>query len=309
MKVGKIRQDMTSSCVYLSASTDAVDAALITKDLALKSFASDLGIPLSRIAGIGDSANDIPFLKIPSLGLVGAPNNAQLIIKQILKTIDRSYISNKDFLNGFVDFYARCADAGIEYVFTDRDGVLIWKEDLPEESHLRQIVKRMGQEGRPFIIIITGSSYEQNVDFMSKYRLDSSLASNKRIRENPYVIYAENGAVQINILDGSLRSHVEFLDRDLLRVLNTNFLNALLSNVEKRILPVFDLEFSRELSDQHSKIYLPSKRTMVTLNIPSTHHETEDYRRSPEGDHLRDMILGEMVIAAQDLGLPYKVLK
>ncbi len=304
----KKRQDVTSTCVYLSAGTDAVDAALITKDSALKSFASDMRIPLLRIAGIGDSANDIPFLKIPNLGLVGVPNNAQLIVKQTLETIERSYISNKDFLDGFVDFYTHCLDAGIEYVFADRDGVLIWKEDLPEKSRLRQIVECMGQEGWPFIIIITGSSYEQNMDFMCKYRLNSSLASNEKIRENPYIIYAENGAVQINILDGSIRNCAEFLDRNLLTILKTNFLNILISNVEKRILPIFNLEFSKELSDQGSKICLPSKRTMVTLNIPRTHHGIEDYRRSPESDHLRDSILREMVIVAHDLGLPYQVL-
>ena len=300
---------MTSTCVYLSAGTDAVDAALITKDSALKSFASDMGIPLPRIAAIGDSANDIPLLKIPNLGLVGAPNNAQLIVKQTLEIIERSYLSNKEFLEGFMDFYAHCADTGIEYVFADRDGVLIWKEDLPEKSRLRQIVECMGQEGWPFIIIITGSSYEQNVDFMCKYRLNSNLASNEKIRENPYVIYAENGAVQINILDGSIRHCAEFLDRDLLSVLKTHFLNTLLNNIEKRILPIFNLEFSKELSDQCSKIYLPPKRTMVTLNVPRTHHGIEDYRRSPESDHLRDAILREMVIVARDLGLPYEVLE
>ena len=96
---------MISPSVYLSASTDAVDAALITKDLALKSFASDIGIPLLRIAAIGDSANALPLLKIPNLGLLGAPNNAQLIVKQTLKATNRSYVSDKDFLDGFVDFY------------------------------------------------------------------------------------------------------------------------------------------------------------------------------------------------------------
>jgi len=299
---------MTSTRVYLASGTDAVDASLITKDSVLKGFASDMGISLQRIAGIGDSANDIPLLKIPNIGLVGAPNNAQLIVKKTLKTIERSYISNKDFLEGFMDFYVHCIDAGIEYVFADRDGVLIWKEDLVEKRHLRQIVESMGQEGRPFIIIITGSSYEQNVDFMRKYRLNSSLASNEKIRENPYVIYAENGVVQINILDGGIRNYDKFLDKDLLSVLKTNFLNALLSNVEKRILPVFNLEFSKELSDQHQKIYLPPKKTMVTLNVPRTHHGIEDYRQSPESDHLREAILREMEIVAQDLGLPYEVL-
>jgi hydroxymethylpyrimidine pyrophosphatase-like HAD family hydrolase len=299
---------MTSIRIYLSAGTDAVDAALITKDLAVRNFASDMGIPLPHIAVIGDSANDIPLLKIPNLGLVGAPNNAQLIVKQTLETISKSHLSNKDFLDGFMDFYAHCIEAGIAYVFADRDGVLIWKEDLPEKSHLREIIERMGQEGRPFITIVTGSSYDQNMDFVHQYGLNSSLASNERIRENPYVIYAENGAVQINILDGSILNHPEFLDRDLLRVLKTDFFNALLSNVEKRILPIFNLEFSKQLSDERSKIYLPPKKAMVTLNIPREHHGIEDYHRTPESDRLRHAILKEMVTVAQQLGLPYEVL-
>jgi len=144
---------------------------------------------------------------------------------------------------------------------------------------------------------------------MREYRLNSSLASNEKIRENPYIIYAENGAVQINILDGSIRNYAGCFDRNLLKILKTNFLDTLLSNVEKRILPVFNLEFSNRLSDQCSKIYLPPKRTMVTLNIPRTHHGIEDYRRSTESDSLRNTILTEMEMAAQDLGLPYKVLE
>jgi hypothetical protein len=300
---------MTSTCVYFSAGADAVDAALITKDSALKSFASEMGVPLSRIAAIGDSANDVPLIKIPNLGLVGAPNNAQIIVKQTLATIERSYVSNKDFLEGFVDFYARCLDSGIQYVFADRDGVLIWKEDLAEKSHLKQIVECMGREGRPFIIVITGSSYEQNVDFMRNYRLNSGLASNEKIRQNPYVIYAENGATQINILDSSIRDNIELCDTNLLRVLKSNFLDALLSNLENRVLPKFKLAFSRELSDQRSKIYLPLKRTMVTLNIPRTHDGIKDYRLSPEAAHLRDAILREMELVAQDLGLPYEILE
>lgn len=300
---------MTSKCIYFSSSTDAVDAALLTKDSALKRFALDMGIPLSHIAGIGDSASDIPFLKLPNLGLVGAPNNAQLIVKQMLGTFERAYIANKDFLDGFLDFYEHCLEAGIKYVFADRDGVLIWKEDLPEKRQLREIIECMGQGGRPFIIILTGSSYEQNLDFMLKYKINSDLAMNARIRENPYIIYAENGAVQINILNGSIRNYDELLDKEFLRKLKTDFSDALLRSVEKEVLPIFELEFSKEHSNQHSKIYLPPKRTMVTLNIPRTHHGIADYRRNPESNHLREAILREMVEVARDLGLPYEVLQ
>lgn len=294
-----------SDRIYLSIGTDAVDAALITKDLALKSFALDTGLPLSQFGTIGDSANDIPLLRIPNLGLVGAPNNAQSIVKQIVGTVSNSYVSRKDFLDGFVDFYERCIEVGIRHVFADRDGVLIRKWDLSERSKLKQIIERMGKEDRPFITIVTGSSYEQNIEFARKYGLNSGLCSNEKIRENPHFIYAENGAVQINILDGTIRSQVEFLNRDLLK---TDFLRALLDNVEKRVLPAFDLKFGNQFSDGHSKIYLPPKETMVTLNIPVTHHGIDDYRRTPESNLLRDAILKEMEAVAQQLGLSYDVL-
>jgi len=91
---------MTSTCVYLSAGTDAVDAALITKDSALKSFASDMGIPLPRIAAIGDSANDIPLLKIPNLGAVQI-NILDGSIRHCAEFLDRDLLSvlKTNFLN------------------------------------------------------------------------------------------------------------------------------------------------------------------------------------------------------------------
>jgi len=299
---------MAANRIYLSASTDAVDASLVTKDFAIRSFASSTGTPLSRVAGIGDSANDLPFLRISGLGLVGAPSNAQAAVKEALKAIPGSYISTKSVLDGFLDFYARCRDGGIEVVFTDRDGVLIWNEDGGARATLRQLLERMGQNGRPFIIILTGSSYEQNMDFMRHFQLDASLGSNPRIRRNPYIIYAENGAVQIDILGGSARSYAAALDSHLLEALTGDFLRSLVRNIRERILPAFQLGLSNNGSDQSSKLYLPPKSTMVTVNLPLGHAGLEDYRQNPASDALRQALLGEMVMAAEELHLPYEFL-
>jgi hypothetical protein len=299
---------MGASRIYLSASSDAVDASLVTKDIAIKGFASSRGIPLSRVAGIGEGANDLPFLRISGLGLVGAPSNAQAAVKQALRAIRGSYISTKSVLDGFLDFYARCCGAGIEFVFADRDGVLIWNQDGEGKFRLRQVLERMGQNGRPFVIILTGSSYEQNVDFMRNYKLDASLGANQRIRENPYVIYAENGALQMDILSARARNYAAALDKGLLDALTGDFLHSLLRHIRERILPAYRLELGESSSDQRSKLYLPPKRTMVTVDLPRAHTGLEDYRRSPASDALRQALVKEMVIAAQELHLPYQVL-
>ena len=300
---------MPSGRIYLSVSTDAVDASLVTKDLAIKTFTSRVGVPLSRVAGIGDSANDLPFLKIPGLGLAGAPSNAQVAVKQALRTIRGSYISKKSVLDGFLDFYSKCSDAGIEFVFSDRDGVLIWKGDAEEKARLKQLLETMGQQSRPFIFILTGSSYEQNIEFMGNYKLDSSLGANQRIRENPYIIYAENGAVQIDILTSKSRDDAVSVDQDLLAALKGDFLQCLLRRIKENILPVFGLELSDQRSDQRSKLYLPPKKSMVTVNVPRTHMGLEDYRRSPQSDRLRQALLKAMILTAKEHGLPYQVLE
>jgi hypothetical protein len=299
---------MDANRIYLSASTDAVDASLVTKDFAIRNFASSTGTPLSRVAGIGDSANDLPFLRIPGLGLVGAPGNAQAAVKQALRAIPRSYISTKSVLDGFLDFYARCRDEGIEVVFTDRDGVLIWNEDDGARARLKQLLERMGRDGRPFIIILTGSSYEQNVDFMRHFQLDASLASNPRIRQNPYVIYAENGAVHIDILGASARNYGAALDSPLLVALTRDFLRSLVGHIREKILPAFRLGLSNSRSDKRSKLYLPPKTTMVTVDLPRAHAGLEDYRQSAVSDALRQALLREMAITAEELHLPYEVL-
>jgi hypothetical protein len=98
------------------------------------------------------------------------------------------------------------------------------------------------------------------------------------------------------------------LDKHLLDALTRDFLHSLLRHIVERILPAFQLGLSNNRSDQRSKLYLPPKSTMVTVDLPRAHIGLEDYRQSPVSDALRQALLSEMVITAQELCLPYEVL-
>lgn len=65
------------SHLYLSASTDAIDAAVMTKDRAVEASLRESGIPSGQVGAIGDSVNDLPFLTLPGLAVCAAPANAQ----------------------------------------------------------------------------------------------------------------------------------------------------------------------------------------------------------------------------------------
>jgi hypothetical protein len=294
--------------VFLSAATDAVDAALITKGFAVQRFATDRNVPLREIAAIGDSVNDLPFLTIPELGLTGAPSNAQERVKEALTSQANGYVFAREFLAGFEQFYEICETVGIRYVFADKDGVLTGKDDGCVRDRLKRLFECMGNEGRPFIVVITGSSLEQNMAFIQDYNLDRAPNYNPSIRKDPHVIYAENGAVQVNLVTGVATERLEWLSIELLAILHQEFRPLLMKRLEATVLLPLNLGWSFERSNQESKIYLPPKRTMVTCNIPRSHHGILDYRRSAESTRLRDAILEQMVVAASQLGLSYCIL-
>lgn len=295
--------------IFLSASTDAVDACGLTKDIAVKKFCEENNINPSRVAGIGDSSNDIPFLSIPGLGLAGAPLNAQPAVKTFLRQKENSFLSSKICWSGFKEFYQKCISRQITHVFADRDGVLICKDPETRKDDLRDLFLKMGQNDRPFVIVLTGSSYEQNIPFLDSYTLDGSLSANSAVVANPYLIYAENGAVQINVLDKRIRNFGDFLDPELIKTLTRDFAEEVTKRIEENVLESFALCLTLNRSDEVSKIYIPKKSTMVTFNIPKEHAGYSDYRRTVDSDQLRKAILQEMVFVAEKFKLPYKVLE
>ena len=296
------------STIYFSASTDAVDAFLLTKDKPVLDFVTRHGIGLSNSAAIGDSVSDLPFLTIPNLGLVGTLGNAQSGVKQAVRNLKNGWISSFQVQEGFLEFYELAGKEGISHIFSDKDGVLAWKGDSANRHRLRRVFQAMGLGVNPLIIVLTGSSYEQNLDFMREHGIDSSLSANPHIRRNPYLILAENGAVQINVLTRQTRESMELLDTELLSLLKGNFERELIATADRRILPGFELGWSNRSSDQVEKIYVPPKKTMITLNMPRQFRDGREYGRSTKAQELQNAILESMVDLAVAVGLPYEVI-
>ena len=294
--------------IYIAANTDAVDAGPITKDIALMAVAKRTCTPLECIGAIGDSVNDLPFLRVSNLGLVGAPRNAQPVVRKFVENAPNGYVSERDYLEGFLDFYARCTAKHLQLVVADRDGVLVWNNDEHEIQSLAKLFATMGNDGHPIVFILTGSSAAQNQDLLRKPAIADALAHNKQVRLYPYLILAENGAIALNVLDGSANLASDSGANET-SLLTSEFRTRLLEKVDREVLPKFDLAISYQHADQDGKIFIPEKRTMVTLNIPRSHKEFRDYRRSADSGELRAAISKAMVDTADQLSIPYCILE
>jgi hypothetical protein len=299
-----------SDLLYLSASTDAVDAALVTIERAVTTFAKANKTPMSKIAGIGDSANDLPFLRVPGLGMRGCPANSQPVVRAEIAKLDSGILLSSSFADGFLEFYELAEKRGISYVFADKDGVLVWKDNdaLTHKNALSAVFRGMGLESRPFVFILTGSSREQNVAFIESYNSDGAFASNQKIRELPFIVLAENGALQINVLTRETREDLSMIDAKFLKLLKSSFEKRVLTRLEKEVLPRFGLEWGQDASDQADRIWIPPKRTMFTVNLPRTFRGERDYRASRGGEELRRTILNCMIEEADTIGMRYCLL-
>lgn len=299
---------MVLNSIFITANTDAVDAAPITKDLALIAVAKREHTSLDRVGAIGDSVNDLPFLALPELGFVGAPRNAQPQVKKFIERAPNGYLSGKDYLEGFLDFYDGCTNHHLKLVFADRDGVLLWTKSVREIQSLAKLFRIMGNNGFPLVFVITGSSSAQNQDLLGEPAIAQALAGNQRVRHSPQLILVENGAIALNVLDGSADFMFDAVNPETCFLLTGEFRAILLEKVKRDILPKFGLAISCEHADQNAKIFLPEKKTMVTLNIPRKLRDHADYRRSLESEVLRSAIVEAMISTAEHLGIPYRVL-
>ena len=299
--------------IYISASPDAVDVSIITKDIALLQFSTEKKTPLKSIAAIGDGVNDLPFLTIEGLGLIGAPSNAQkTVIKYISKTVNGK-ICKHAFFQGFAEFYKYAAESAISTIFTDRDGVLVSKENDIWMPNLAALFKKSGSKNRgnflPIIHVLTGSGVEQNKSFVDSINRYADIGSNRYIISDPYIIHAENGAIQINIITGEWRyaTYVEN-NRDYIDFIRGNFLDTAKTRIEKYIFRKWDLQWSYHHGDQDGKIYMPEKKTMVTWNIPKTMNNIKNFRGNLISDKLRTDIIKVIENVAEELKLPYFII-
>jgi hydroxymethylpyrimidine pyrophosphatase-like HAD family hydrolase len=299
---------MDRNKILIMPNNAAVDATIYTKGDAILNYSKVNGIPLEKIAGIGDEIIDISFLKTPGLGFVGAPRNAQFPVIESVRALPNSFVSNQECFDAFVVFYELAKSRGITHVVSDRDGVVVAKGDYSRGKEFRRLLNKMKQN-YPHVAILSGSSYEQNIPFMKAYGLDESLEDIQKVIENPFMLLTENGLIQINVLTGEKRNLCSMLNPELLQKLKQEFEPEVRGRLTE-VLTKKGLSYSFDYKDQTGKVYVPNKESMVTFNIPREFSDgRKDFRKSPYAEELRNSIVSLMEEVAQKQSVPYEVLR
>jgi len=283
-----------------------IDATILTKQESVSGIVKYSGFSLEKIAAIGDEVGDLPILKKQGLGFIGAPANAQQPVINFIKNSGNGYFSSKEAFFGFVDFYNEAIKRKIKLVISDKDGVL--KDgDKTWGSDFATLAMKMGQGGNPYVVILTGSSYQQNLPFMKEYGLDNRLVNNSMIKDYPYLLLAESGAIHINVLTGETKNYVEEINPSLLKILKSEFEPKVKSKIEEKVLQECNLIWSDDYNDQKGKVYhSKDKLSMVTFNVPRYFSDGRPYRKSPESEKFRDSVISIMVDVADELKIPYE---
>lgn len=299
---------MVEDRIKIIANTNAVDATIYTKGDAILNYSRANGVALEQIAGIGDELIDISFLTTPGLGFVGTVANAQQQVKDAVRGLSNGFVSKRECLDGFIEFYELARANGISNVVSDRDGVLVKEGDFSRGEEFKRLLDKM-KEDYPHIAVLTGSSYEQNVPFMKAYGLDETLKDNPKAKQDPYMLLPENGVIQVNVLTGETRNLCLLLNPELHRRLKQEFEPVVIDRL-KGVIQALGLAYSHDYSDQKGKVYLPNKQSMVTLNIPKEFPDgTRNYRKSNEAERLRQGIVDVMKETAQSQKLPYEIVR
>lgn len=143
---------------------------------------------------------------------------------------------------------------------------------------------------------------------MKEYGLDERLAANPYVQENPYLVMMENGALQMNVLNGELRDYIAELDVNLLAALRLTFMPIVKERLEEEVFSDFGLEWSKDSEDKSQRInHVEEKLSMVTFDMPRTFLDGKPYRDSESADRLRERMVGIMVEVAEELELPYEL--
>jgi hypothetical protein len=290
--------------IAVMANTDAVDIIHVTKDAALLAVAAREGVGLHEVAAIGDGLNDLPFLGLDGLALVGAPSNAQDPVRAFVSSRPNGVVCAGAELDGFREFYAECARRGVKLVFSDRDGVLISHGDLSGAGEkLSGLFGAMGTDGAPFVYVLTGSGAGHNLDLLADPAVAGALSANPAVRGRSGVFLVENGALAVDALDRSVAPLPSLTDAATVAFLTGPYRRAVEDRVRAEVLPAFGLSFTGDRADQHGKILTIDKQTMVTFNIPHSVDGIRFYRRSPESELLRAAIAKAATDVAAEMGV------
>lgn len=283
----------TQAQFYIAENSDAVDVYAFSKRDGLARILADTGFRADQTAVIGDSENDLSFLSAKGIALRGAPGNAQQVVRSY---VGPEHVTASVGLDGFLEFYAICKERGIQLIVSDRDGVIKWKDEsaLPQ---LKAVWRGMGSDG-PAIVVLTGSSIEQNLRFIDDYGL-SAARDNSCVQRHPYLIYAENGAVALNILT---RQAIATPTQH--GALIAELKSAVLKSLESGPLARWGITLTHDPLDQRWKCYVPDKSTMLTINLPRLDRNGEFFRDSADAEQLRREIGAHIRQVAQAIKLP-----
>lgn len=293
--------------ITIARNNAAIDALILTKGEVVDGVVRYFGGRLEEIAAIGDEIIDIPLLTTPRLGMVGCPANAQQGVIDAVRRIN-GYVSPERVFDGFRDFYRRASVAGIKLIISDKDGVLKEGENTQWEKDFRNLALEMGQDGKPYVVVLTGSSHQQNLHFMREYGLDERLSVNPAVKRYPYLLLLENGAIYLNVLTGETKNYVANISKELLKVLKGEFERRIRRKLETEVLPFFGFEWGSDYNDQRGKVYhVQDKQSMVTFDVPREFSDGTPYRKTRQSDMFRDRVIEKMEEVATELGLPYEV--
>ena len=294
--------------VYIMANNAAIDATILTKGDIVPAYARHHGIPLEKIAAMGDEVIDLPMLATEGLGLVGAPANAQEKVKDAVSKLPNGWISTATVLDAFLEFYSLARQRNISHIISDKDGVLLAKGDLSRGAEFASLMQTAGIEGNPYVMVLTGSSFGQNTKFLKGYGLDERLNANPAVRANPYLLLAENGLIHVDVLSGNALNFCRILNPALLAKLKTEFEPEVAGRMEAEIFPAFGFEWSCDADDQNEKVYHAPKEGMVTFNVPRYFKDGSDYRKSGQAKAYREAVVRIMSETAERIRMPYKIL-
>jgi hypothetical protein len=298
---------MNNPVIYISSNTDAVDISLHTKEGVFAKTVAGYKKQNRVVAGIGDGKNDLPFLLHPQLDFIGAPANAQEEVKQLIGQRPDAYISPGTFLDGFMDFYQVCKKRGVDYIFSDRDGIFLGSNNTEDPGRIYELFLHMGEPGNPVVHILTGSSYEQNTGFIRDYRIMEALLANTTITQ-PYYLYAENGALQIDCRTGTYEIDPTLYNEAFLSQLKQSVFPRIIEAIDTTLLKKYGLSWSSGMQDQVEKLYIPEKHTMLTINIPKQYRDGTDYHHSTDAAALRTDLTECIRTLLEQQTLTYKIL-
>lgn len=285
--------------INIIKNNDAIDAYFFSKRDGFEAIIQRFDISLERIAVIGDGENDLPFLSYSGIGLKGAPSNARDEVKAYLGDDNVMF---QPGLDGFLEFYERCAENDIKLIVSDKDGVLQWHDDKSKLS-LVKIWENMGKDGCPLITVLTGASIASSLGFIRQYGLIEASHNNALIKHTPELVFAENGYRAINIINQDVMPVNDILDVKVCQKLTGQFKEMMIDRLETELLSSFGLKYSGDRTIENKTVYIPDKHSMLTVCLPKMTSCGDYYLDTCESEMFRNKIIDEMSAIAKQLNL------